>query len=173
MLNSRVVPRMFNPIVSNLIMSNTCVINPKCLILWSISAWQALSSAWLVLILYLICINSCMHVSMHHSTICLFSLSWSLLQLKAEFTNGVRSLNAFVNSLSHCVVLLVGNSLEKIMIITLIRHSGTWVQFSFTYYGIRHFGIRHSGNNSNSQTNYLLTLADGCNVSAMFMRYPK
>ena len=29
-----------------------------------------------------LCINSCIDVSMHHSTICLFSLSWSLLQPK-------------------------------------------------------------------------------------------
>ena len=89
-----------------------------------------------------------MHVSMHQSPICLFLLSWSLLQLKAEFTNGVRSLDAFVKTLSHCVVLLVGNSL--IMIITLIitldilGHGSNF----FTHYGIRHFGIRHCGNNS-------------------------
>ena len=57
----------------------------------------------------------------------------TIKKLKAEFTNGVRSLDAFVNSLSHCVVLLVGNSLEKIIIIILIRHSGTWVQFFFIH----------------------------------------
>ena len=46
----------------------------------------------------------------------------TIKRLKAEFANGVRSLDAFVNSLSHCVVLiLVGNSLKKkLMIIMLI-----------------------------------------------------
>ena len=58
------------------------VISSTPVTLWSIRAWQALSSAWQVLILYVLCINTCIHVSVHHSTIHLFSLSWSLSQPK-------------------------------------------------------------------------------------------